>query len=246
MKGIDNQRYIADLLERFLQGATTVEEEQILADYLRGATDLPEEWEAYRTMFQYFEQGMEELPSAQPVVAVEFLSMPPAAGRSQWRRWLAVAASLLVLVGATVTFHFFNQDKNPDIETAFVPRQPVKQANPPSRPTPQASGGDVVPPPTAKHNTSGVRKTRQAPLLSMRQQEKPPVPTSHSQAGSEEKDPAECSSYEALREAQQIAIHNDVVEAVYELLPDDYNLLQLATDENGVYVIVPTTTIREL
>ena len=246
MKGIDNQRYIANLLECFLQGATTVEEEQILADYLRSATDLPEEWEAFRTMFQYFEQGMEELPSAQPVVAAKFLSMPPAAGRSQWRRWLAVAASLLVLVGATMTFHFFNQDKKPKKETAFVPRQPVKQANPPSRPMPLASGRDVVPTPTAKPNASSERETRQTPTLSERQQEKTPVPTSHSQAGSEEDDPADCSSYEELREAQQIAIHNDVVEAVYELLPDDYNLLQLATDETGVYVIVPTTTIREL
>ena len=53
-------------------------------------------------------------------------------------------------------------------------------------------------------------------------------------------------SFEELREAQRLAIHNDVVEAVYELLPDDGNLLHLATDENGAYTIIPTTMVREL
>ncbi|MBR5698585.1 MAG: hypothetical protein IKX44_08230 [Prevotella sp.] len=246
MKGIDNQRHIAALLDRFLQGTTTVEEEKNLADYLRTATDLPEEWEAYRTMFQYFEQGMEELPSAQPVVAAEFLFAAPVESRSQSHWWLAAAASLLILVGATVTFHFFRQDETPNIETAFVPRQPVKQANQPKQPNPSAYGKDVIHSPTARLNTSSERRTRSAPLLSERQQEKPLVPTNHNQEVSDEDDPVENSSYEDLREAQQIAIHNDVVEAVYELLPNDYNLLQLATDENGVYVIIPTTIVREL
>ena len=54
------------------------------------------------------------------------------------------------------------------------------------------------------------------------------------------------ASFEELREAQRLAIHNDVVEAVYELLPDDGNLLHLATDENGAYAIIPTTMVREL
>ena len=56
----------------------------------------------------------------------------------------------------------------------------------------------------------------------------------------------ESLSFEELREAQRLAIHNDVVEAVYELLPDDGNLLHLATDENGAYAIIPTTMVREL
>lgn len=54
------------------------------------------------------------------------------------------------------------------------------------------------------------------------------------------------ASFEELREAQRLAIHNDVVEAVYELLSDDGSLLHLATDENGAYAIIPTTMVREL
>jgi hypothetical protein len=59
-------------------------------------------------------------------------------------------------------------------------------------------------------------------------------------------EPTADASFEELREAQRLAIHNDVVEAVYELLPDDGNLLHLATDENGAYAIIPTTMVREL
>lgn len=59
-------------------------------------------------------------------------------------------------------------------------------------------------------------------------------------------EPTADPSFEELREAQRLAIHNDVVEAVYELLPDDGNLLHLATDENGAYAIIPTTMVREL
>ena len=59
-------------------------------------------------------------------------------------------------------------------------------------------------------------------------------------------EPTTDASFEELREAQRLAIHNDVVEAVYELLPDDGNLLHLATDENGAYTIIPTTMVREL
>ena len=51
---------------------------------------------------------------------------------------------------------------------------------------------------------------------------------------------------EAFIEEQVRAIHNDVVEATYELLPVDKDLLHLATDENGLVTIVPATVVHEL
>ena len=65
MEPIDNQKYIARLLDRFLQGDSTLEEEQMLADYFRSAADLPTEWEDFRTMFRYFDHGMEHIDYAQ-------------------------------------------------------------------------------------------------------------------------------------------------------------------------------------
>ena len=60
MKGIK----VEELLKRFMDGETSVEEEMALTEYFREATDedrpdsIPEEdWEAYREMFRMFEDG---------------------------------------------------------------------------------------------------------------------------------------------------------------------------------------------
>ena len=57
---------VEELLKRFMDGETSVEEEMALTEYFREATDedrpdsIPEEdWEAYREMFRMFEDGEE-------------------------------------------------------------------------------------------------------------------------------------------------------------------------------------------
>ena len=46
--------YIKDLLDKYMDGISTLEEEDILADYFRGK-DIPQEWEDYRLLFQEIE-----------------------------------------------------------------------------------------------------------------------------------------------------------------------------------------------
>ena len=53
---------VEDLLKRFMDGATSVEEEMALTEYFRGATDddrpdniSKEDWESYREMFRMFD-----------------------------------------------------------------------------------------------------------------------------------------------------------------------------------------------
>ena len=46
--------YIKDLLDKYMDGTSTLEEEDILADYFRGK-DIPQEWEDYRQLFQEIE-----------------------------------------------------------------------------------------------------------------------------------------------------------------------------------------------
>ena len=46
--------YIKDLLDKYMDGISTLEEEDILADYFRGK-DIPLEWEDYRLLFQEIE-----------------------------------------------------------------------------------------------------------------------------------------------------------------------------------------------
>lgn len=76
------------LLDKFMSGTTSLEEERQLGNYFSG-NDVPEEWADYQAMFRYFEEGMPpELPPADGMVAT----------RRPWLRWLA-AASVLLLVG---------------------------------------------------------------------------------------------------------------------------------------------------
>ena len=46
--------YIKDLLDKYMDGTSTLEEEDILANYFRGK-DIPQEWEDYRLLFQEIE-----------------------------------------------------------------------------------------------------------------------------------------------------------------------------------------------
>lgn len=250
MKPIDNQKYIARLLDRFLQGDSTLEEEQILADYFRSAADLPTEWEDFRTMFRYFDQGMEHIDYAQQKeVASGLLSASPSVGRRASRWLLTVAASLLILVGMAVSFHHFRHEKSTQVAMTHVRQQPIaRKVNTPSAPI----------------ATSDESQSRKAVVVAPRSQSPGDVThgrkTNNKSQGADVHIPIEehavehlvslestaDASFEELREAQRLAIHNDVVEAVYELLPDDGNLLHLATDENGAYAIIPTTMVREL
>ena len=46
--------YIKELLDKYMDGTSTLGEELILADYFRG-NDIPQEWEDYRLLFQEIE-----------------------------------------------------------------------------------------------------------------------------------------------------------------------------------------------
>jgi hypothetical protein len=54
-------KQIEKLLARFFDGATTNEEERTLYCFFK-QPDLPAEWEPYRSMFDFFEQGVTAAP----------------------------------------------------------------------------------------------------------------------------------------------------------------------------------------
>lgn len=49
---------IQQLIDKYMNGQTTVEEEQLIARYFRNATDVPDSLKPYRDMFAYFDDGM--------------------------------------------------------------------------------------------------------------------------------------------------------------------------------------------
>ena len=94
-----SQQQISDLLDKFMNGLSTPEEEAELGDYFR-THDVPEEWEDYRLMFDYFDRGMEgELLS--PKTPVHLLT------RRMERRWwaLSAAAAIAAVIVSLTVFH---------------------------------------------------------------------------------------------------------------------------------------------
>ena len=73
------KEYIGQLLERYMEGTSTLEEEDIIADYLKG-NDVPEEWLPYQQMFQ------------------EIDDMRPKQRSKRWIGWSIAAAIAIALV----------------------------------------------------------------------------------------------------------------------------------------------------
>lgn len=49
---------IRKLIDKFMEGRTSLEEERLLGEYFRTERDIPEELKPYREMFAYFDRGM--------------------------------------------------------------------------------------------------------------------------------------------------------------------------------------------
>ena len=73
------KEYIAKLLDKYMDGTSTLEEEDILAEYFQGQ-DIPQEWADYQQLFQ-------EIEAMKPQSKV----------RKRWIGW-SVAASVAVLL----------------------------------------------------------------------------------------------------------------------------------------------------
>ena len=81
------KEYIARLLDRYMDGTSTLQEEDILAQYFKG-DNIPEEWACYQEMFQEIEAMKPETEADQPVAAEE-----PTNRRRRWMIWGVAAAA---------------------------------------------------------------------------------------------------------------------------------------------------------
>ena len=106
MKHQYDKQEIAQLIEKFMAGITSIAEEDVLAQYFR-THEVSEEWAVYKDMFALFDNGevdIEVEPTKQEdeVHAIK-VEMPTTTKRKRTRmvalRWTtAVAASLLLLL----------------------------------------------------------------------------------------------------------------------------------------------------
>jgi hypothetical protein len=84
-------KQIEELLERFFEGETSNEEEQILYQYFR-QKDIPEHLCSYKSVFAYFEAGItKEFEQPAPITALP-------QRKSRRMIWTGIAASFLILI----------------------------------------------------------------------------------------------------------------------------------------------------
>ena len=77
------KEYVEKLLDKFMDGTSTLEEEEILAQYFRHQ-EVPREWEEYRLFFQ-------EIDAMKPV-QTEIVEINPENRRKRWMGWGVAAA----------------------------------------------------------------------------------------------------------------------------------------------------------
>ncbi len=66
-----SKKYIEGLLEKFMKGETSLDEEKALNEYFSGAADVPSLWRDYKAMFEYFDEGMPVAPASAMATASE-------------------------------------------------------------------------------------------------------------------------------------------------------------------------------
>ncbi|WP_294744126.1 hypothetical protein [uncultured Prevotella sp.] len=113
------EKEIQKLIDRYLEGITTPEEERQLAHELL-RVDTPEKWQAIRLMLGELAMGeveyddiMESRQKKTPVITM-------------CRRWIAVAASLLLIIGIGATLWQNSNDNETAPETLVVKVDTIK------------------------------------------------------------------------------------------------------------------------
>lgn len=106
---------IRKLIDKFMDGTSSLDEERILADYFRQETDIPADLEPYRKMFAYFDSGMADgtlLKGDEVVENVDNSSVESRRGgiTVYLRRILYIAASVAVLF--IVAYNVIGGDDN--------------------------------------------------------------------------------------------------------------------------------------
>ncbi|MBQ5467243.1 MAG: hypothetical protein IIT60_08320 [Muribaculaceae bacterium] len=178
--------HISQLIERFMEGQSTLAEEQELAQYF-ATHEVSDEWKPLKDMFAYFDAGM---PIEEPAVSVKV----PITKHHWW--WRAAAAAAVLLVGAITVFYIL--DGQPSVQKApqyasntpkSIPAQntdttrtplphaePVKELVAEHKATKQVNQGQLAKPKTPSHDDAqrkqdSIEITRRQGEMELAQQE---------------------------------------------------------------------------
>jgi hypothetical protein len=97
---MNNKNDIAVLIERYFEGTTALEEEQILRDYFQ-TENVPEEWKIYQPLFQFF-SGERKSKERNPKRRSLLLSL---VGKGWGIGLVAAAASVFLVLSLRLAFN---------------------------------------------------------------------------------------------------------------------------------------------
>lgn len=96
-KDIDEFKKIQILLDKYMDGATSNEEEATLRKYFEEhGNDIPEEWESYRALFSYI--GFEQMNLSQILKEEEKEIDKKEAPRSRWLKYFGTSVAAAAII----------------------------------------------------------------------------------------------------------------------------------------------------
>ena len=96
-KDIDEFKTIQNLLDKYMDGATSNEEEATLRKYFEEhGNDIPEEWESYRALFCYI--GFEQINLSQILKEEEKEIAKEEAPRNRWLKYFGTSAAAATII----------------------------------------------------------------------------------------------------------------------------------------------------
>ena len=96
-KNTNEFKTIQDLLDKYMDGATSNEEEATLRKYFEEhGNDIPEEWESYRALFSYI--GFEQMNLSQILKEEEKEIDKKKASRSRWLKYFGTSVAAVTII----------------------------------------------------------------------------------------------------------------------------------------------------
>ena len=170
----EKEKDIRLLLDRFMAGETSLEEEALLGEWFRQHPDVSDDLKEYQLMFGYFDEGMPLDHEAEEHVE----NAHPKAKARMRRLWLplSLAASIALLIGFAIPWvgrqtghrddskmaQFEGRTPPEDVDSAVVHEEKSTDANL-SMPEKIKKSGDSVSPKTRKHKQRQYRQHLFAP-----------------------------------------------------------------------------------
>ena len=170
----EKEKDIRLLLDRFMAGETSLEEEALLGEWFRQHPDVSDDLKEYQMMFGYFDEGMPLDHEAEEHVE----NAHPKAKARMRRLWLplSLAASIALLIGFAIPWvgrqtghrddskmaQFEGRTPPEDVDSVVVHEEKSTDANL-SMPEKIKKSGDSVSPKTRKHKPGKYRQHLFAP-----------------------------------------------------------------------------------